>query len=158
MKRRIAYPILLLAAAACYNSADTVAVEPDDVEPSEPIAGRVVVDDSRSWGSDSYVLNSAAIKGDELTVNVSYGGGCRTHVFTLVLSATFAESDPVQLSAELAHEASDDPCEAWLTEDYVFDLSLVKSRYRTSYGSGPAKVVLQIDGVSGDGLVYEFTS
>ena len=158
MTRRIAYPILLLAVAACYNASDPIAVEPDDVTPPEPITGRVVVEDSRSWGSDSYVLNSAAIKGDELTVNVSYGGGCRTHVFTLVISPTFAESDPVQLSATLAHEASDDPCEAWLTEDYVFDLALVRSRYRASYGSGAAKVVLQIEGASGDGLVYEFTS
>ena len=87
---------------------------------------------------------------------VGDGGGCRTHVFTLVISESFREADPVQLPAVLAHEANGDPCQAWLTETHVFDLDLVRTRYRQFYGPGPGRVVLQIEGVSGEDLVYEF--
>ena len=116
----------------------------------------VVLADGRDRGDDSYVVNSAAVDGDRLTLSVSYSGGCRHHVFTLVISKSFRESDPVQLPAELAHEANGDPCEAWPTESLRFDLGLVRTRYLQFYGPGPGKVVLRIRGVSGDDLVYEF--
>jgi hypothetical protein len=159
MKRLLAFSIVLLAAAGCRSSLDTVvSINDDDLTPDAPQTGRVVVADSRTWGNDAYDLNSIAITGDRLTIDVSYGGGCRTHAFTLVLAPSFAESDPVQLTAELAHEAQGDPCQAWLTEQYVFDLELVRTRYRETYGPGPATVVLQIAGAAGNGLVYEFTA
>ena len=66
------------------------------------------------------------------------------------------ESDPVQLAAELVHEANGDPCEAWLTNTRVFDLDLVRTRYRQFYGPGPGTVVLQVEGLPGENLVYEF--
>ena len=159
MTRLLASSFILLVAAGCRSSLDTVvSINDDDLPPDAPQTGKVVVADSRTWGDDSYDLNSIAIAGDRMTIDVSYGGGCRTHAFTLVLSPSFAESDPVQLAAELAHEAQADPCQAWLTEQYVFDLDLVKTRYREVYGPGPATVVLQIAGVAGGGLVYEFTA
>ena len=116
----------------------------------------VVVADGRSWGDDPYVVNSAALDGDRLTIEVSFAGGCRNHAFTLVISKSFRESDPVQLPALLAHEGNGDSCEAWLTETHVFDLSLIRTRYRQFYGPGPGRVVLHIEGVSGEHLVYEF--
>ena len=136
----------LLAATACGDS------------PLEPVVpeNTVVLADGRDRGDDPYVVNSAAIDGDRLTLSVSYGGGCRNHVFTLVVSKSFRESDPVQLPAVLAHDANDDPCEAWPTESLSFDLDLVRTRYLQFYGSGPGKVVLRIKDVSGDDLLYEF--
>lgn len=116
----------------------------------------VVVADGRSWGDADYVANSAALDGDRLTIEVSYAGGCRSHAFTLVISASFLESDPVQLTAVLAHEANDDPCLAWFTESRVFDLALVRERHRQVYGPGPGRVALNIEGVSDEHLVYEF--
>lgn len=116
----------------------------------------VVLVGSGDWGDDPYVVNSAAIDGDQLTIEVSYGGGCRDHTFTLVISESFRESDPVRLPAVLAHEANGDPCEAWLTESHVFDLALVRTRYRQFYGSGSGRVTLSIEGVRGEDLVYEF--
>ena len=116
----------------------------------------VVVDDGRDYGDDPYVVNSAAIDGDRLTISVSFAGGCRNHIFTLVISKSFREPDPVQLPAVLAHEANGDPCEAYPTESRVFDLALVRTRYRQFYGPGSGKVVLRIAGVPGDDLVYQF--
>lgn len=124
--------------------------EPDVLEST------VVIADGRPWGGDPYVVNSAAIDGHRLTIEVSFSGGCRRHDFTLVISTTFLESDPVQLPAVLAHDANGDPCEAYPTESHVFDLTLVRTRYRQFYGSGPGRVILRIAGVPGADLVYEF--
>ena len=123
-----------------------------------PSPGRVVVaGGDAAWGDDDYVLNCAAITGDTLTVSVSYAGGCRAHAFTLVIAASFIGSSQVRLPTVLRHEANGDPCEAFPTESYVFDLALVRARYRAVYGPGPGRVALQLDGVPVDGLVYEFT-
>ena len=136
----------LLAASGCRES------------PTEPdmLQNNVVVTDGRDYGGDPYVVNSAAIDGDRLTISVSYAGGCRNHAFTLVISESFRESDPVQLPAVLAHEANGDPCEAYPTESRVFDLALVRTRYRQFYGPGSGTVILRIAGVPGDDLLYQF--
>lgn len=69
-----------------------VAVTPDGATSSGVHSGTVVVSNAPgSWGDDDYVLNAAAVAGDALTLNVSYGGGCATHRFTLVASETFME-------------------------------------------------------------------
>ncbi len=136
----------LLAAPGCRESP----LEPDLPE------NNVVVADGRDYGDDPYEVNSAVIDGHQLTISVSYVGGCRNHIFTLVISESFRESDPVQLPAVLAHEANGDPCEAYPTESRVFDLSLVRTRYRQFYGPGSGRVVLRIAGVPGDDLVYQF--
>ena len=83
-------------------------------------------------------------------------GGCEEHGFTLVIGAAFAESDPVQLHAEIAHEANDDACEAYLTETRVFDLDLVRARYRDFYGPGAGEVAILIEGFGGGSLLYTF--
>ena len=136
----------LLAAPGCRESP----AEPDMPE------NNVVVDDGRDYGDDPYEVNSAAIDGDRLTISVSFAGGCRNHIFTLVISKSFTESDPVQLPAVLAHDANGDTCEAYPTESRVFDLALVRTRYRQFYGPGSGTVVLRIAGVPGDDLVYQF--
>ena len=116
----------------------------------------VVLADGRERGDDPYIVNSLAVAGHRLTIKVSYAGGYRNHAFTLVISTSFGESDPVQLPVVLAHDANGDACEAWLTESHRFDLALVRARYRQFYGPGPGTVVLRIKGVLGDDLVYEF--
>ena len=137
----------LLVATGCRQS---------PLEPDMPGNNVVVVADGRDYGDDPYVANSAAIDGDQLTISVSYAGGCRNHIFTLVISESFLESDPVRLPVVLAHEANGDPCEAYPTESRVFDLALVRTRYRRFYGPGSGKVALRIAGAPGDGLVYRF--
>ena len=129
-------------------------------QPTAAQAGQVVVagtDAALGLGDDDYVLNNAMIAGDTLTISVSYAGGCERHAFILVISASFIDSSPVQLPVVLRHEANGDSCEAWLTQSYAFDLAIVRSRYRETYGSGAGRVLLQLDGVPADRLVYEFS-
>ena len=127
--------------------------------PSGPQTGRVVAAGAQgTLADDDYILNSAATAGDTLTASVSYSGGCRTHVFTLVVGASFVESSPVRLPADLRHDANGDPCEAFPTESYAFDLTVVKTRYRDAYGPGRGQVALELANLPGDGLIYDFTN
>ena len=155
--------VLLLGAAALAACGEggldtSIAVSVDDVPPAGPLSGAVVVsEEPESWGRDSFVLNTAAIAGDTLTLSLSYAGGCRQHEFTLVASGVFLESFPVQLRVSIAHDANGDPCEAWLTRDYEFDLTPLRDRYREAYGDGPGRIVLLLDGVPGGTLLYVFS-
>ena len=124
-----------------------------DVTPT----GLAVIDDSaEEWGVDAYVLNSAVIVGDQLELSISYGGGCRDHVFTLVAATTFEGSSPVALQVSLAHDADNDPCEAFLTEEHHFDLTPIQAMYHITYQEESGVVVLHLEGVENDPLVYSF--
>lgn len=131
---------------------------PDVPGPDEPASGEVAVcglsggcdisDVSyirEVWGEDHYVLNDAAVNGDTITLNVSYSGGCEEHEFTLVISESFVKTEPVGLAAALAHDANNDSCEAFLTEEYIFDLDVIKMRYQDRYRQNTGRVVLLLD-------------
>ena len=108
------------------------------------------------WGTDAYVINAATLEGDTLRVNVSYSGGCETHAFTLVAEQRFLESFPVQLRVSLAHNANGDTCEAWITEDYHFDLTPIKEVYQKSYRTDTGTIVLRLKDAPPSRLAYEF--
>ena len=86
-----------------------------------------------AWGTDAHTINGVRLQGDTLTINVSYSGGCETHEVTLVAAEQFLESLPVQLRVSLAHNANGDTCEAWITEDYDFDLTPIREAYQKGY-------------------------
>ncbi len=140
------------------KSDDTdVSVSPDDVPPDTVKMGTVVIADTvEEWGIDEYTLNSATITDDTLILNVSYGGGCENHQFTLVTTGVFLESFPVQLSVSLAHNANRDPCEAWLTDNYHFDLSAIKNLYQAAYQQKAGTIILLFKDAPNGQLVYEF--
>ena len=103
------------------------------------------------YGTDDYQLGEAAIEGDMLGVTVSYGGGCETHRFTLVLSNAVKTIDPPRIDATLAHDADGDACERWVTEDVVFDLALLKGIVQAGDESGTVIVELSL----ADGTIRE---
>ena len=90
-------------------------------------------------------------------INVSYSGGCEKHEMTLVASESFLESFPVQLPVSLAHNANGDACEAWLTEDYNFDLTPIKTMYQDAYRQEAGTIILRLKDAPNTDLVYEFT-
>jgi len=73
---------------------------------------------------DTYSLNDIKVEGDHLTLNVSYGGGCKQHFFDLAWNSGFLESAILQVDLHLIHDASGDRCEAMITEDLWFDLKV----------------------------------
>lgn len=134
------------------DSSDVVDV-PDVIDRSTVI----ISDRVESFGVDEYVLNTAVITGDTLSVSVSFSGGCKEHQFTLVTDGMFLESDPVQLRLSLAHDANNDPCAAFPTEEHQFDLSSIKSLYQSAYQQESGVIILVLKDTPNGGLIYEFS-
>ena len=125
----------------------------DDIE---KIGTVVIAATPEALGTDAYVINTATIEADTLHVNVSYTGGCETHAFTLAAEPRFLESFPVQLRVLLAHNANSDTCEAWITEDYHFDLTPLKEAYQKGYQTDEGTIVLRLKDAPPSDLTYAF--
>ena len=138
---------------------DTLSVSVDGVNPDEIFyTGTVFIGDAGDrFGADAYALNSATITDDTLNISVSYSGGCEDHQFTFVASDIFLESFPVQLSASIVHNANDDACEAYPTENYRFDLTPIKTMYQEAYRQEAGTIILRLKDAPDGNLVYEFT-
>lgn len=158
--------VFIFFSIGCQQLDDQMKVGPDDglsvvvdgVDADEIVyTGAVFIGDAGDrFGTDEYVLNSATITDDILDISVSYSGGCKDHPFTLVVSDKFLESFPVQLHASLAHNANDDTCEAYPTENYRFDLTPIKKMYQEAYRQEAGTVILRLKDAPGE-LIYEFT-
>ncbi len=162
LKFVIAYALTLsIFIIGCQQINDQVKTAPDDggIDPDEIVyTGTVFIGDAGDrFGTDEYALNSAAITDDTLNVSVSYSGGCEEHEFTLVVSEEFLESFPVQLHAYIAHNANGDPCEAYSTVDYHFDLTPIKTMYQNAYRQEAGTIVLRLKDAPDGDLIYEFT-
>lgn len=99
--------------------------------------------------SDPFELNSAVITGDSLILSVSYGGGCRPHVFELLTNGMYAKSLPMQLSLYLKHQANEDMCRAYFTQRIAFDLKTI----RPPQGN---ELHIFLDDNRGNRLIYKY--
>lgn len=78
------------------------------------------------WPSDKFDLKNSAIKDDIMLLTLVYYGACIEHEFRLVVSTTFDDSDPLQISAQVFHTPGNDPCPQRITEVRRFDMSPLK--------------------------------
>ncbi|MDE0206921.1 MAG: hypothetical protein OXP66_12960 [Candidatus Tectomicrobia bacterium] len=125
-----------------------------DADHQPPFVGRIVVNEiglsADHWGDDLYELGTGSdapsLEGDVLTLVLSYSGGCARHDFTLVADSRFQEADPVWLNVHLAHDAHGDPCEAYPTNRYEFDLMPVRMLYQDAYGKNEGVIILRLMG------------
>lgn len=130
MRNVIWTALLALAAAGC--AAPTV-VEPPD-------GGYLVQVGAVPGGVrfDPASIVEAEIVGDVLRLQVTHGGGCRDHAFSLYGGGAWMESAPVQTTVTLAHDARGDPCRAVVGRELRFDLTPLRDAYRRAYGDrGP---------------------
>lgn len=83
---------------------------------------------------DSFTLHGIAINGDKLALDISHGGGCKQHAYSLFMSPpAFLKSFPAQADLYLQHEDNDDPCDALLRPQLDFDLRPVAGLYQKLY-------------------------
>ncbi len=68
--------------------------------------------------NDAFSVDSLQIKDDYLELMVSYSGGCKSHIFQLTILPTMGPLNTLSL----CHEANNDLCEAWITENITFDI------------------------------------
>jgi hypothetical protein len=83
---------------------------------------------TQSFGAEVKSAKLDASK-KNILIDVTYGGGCGKHDFSLQVGACM-ETSPVKCSAQLVHK-TDDACEAIIGETIV--ISLEKARLTDSY-------------------------
>ena len=112
-----------------------------------PDEGFQVCDDSMTLPDDSYSFDGAEYVGDDtLEIDVGYSGGCETHEWTLCWDGQFMESDPVQVSLDLRHEANGDMCEAYVEETLSFDLQELRDDYESGYQTDTGTIIMRLTG------------
>lgn len=104
-----------------------------------------------SWSScraedgDPYEVEGLTLDGNVLEVAVGYSGGCEEHSFTTCWpDQLFLESEPVQATLELQHDANGDACESYLRELVQVDLSPLAYAYAENYGGETGTVIVNV--------------
>jgi hypothetical protein len=102
----------------------------DPFASSKGIDEVIIIEDPLSFNRDSieiddFDINEIYINADLLTLNISYSGGCKEHTFQLYATRGIYKSNPPQADVFLSHNANGDFCEAYITENIKFDLSLM---------------------------------
>jgi hypothetical protein len=104
----------------------------DPIEILTPAIQPVILYDEEpkhGFPSDAAKINSIALGGNILTIDVTYQGNCQPHVFELYAWTGFLESNPQQGILFLSHDSHGDTCTEKMEQELSFDLTpLDKSR------------------------------
>jgi hypothetical protein len=123
--------------------------------PCPPLDLRVVVTDldPEQIEQDLYFLEGAELHGDRFRFVVGFSGCQPDHPFTLYVSRHFAESDPVQTWALLAHDDLDELCAAAFSRTLEFDLAPFREAIIDMYGE-PVEVLVRFRDYLGNSTPY----
>lgn len=72
--------------------------------------------------TDPATVRTAEVSGDELVIDLQFGGGCRPHLFGIYTDGNVGLSNPPFVMLYLLHEANGDLCEALLSRRLRVDL------------------------------------
>lgn len=78
-------------------------------------------------GDAPVTITQTSLEGSLLTLQLEFGGGCKTHSFSIGWSGVIADSDPPHVPLELNHYGHNDPCLAVSSKSIVIDLSGIDS-------------------------------
>lgn len=92
--------------------------------------------------STPITIEKAEIVGNELLLEVSYGGGCQEHEFKLIGSEMISKSLPPIRTIKLIHNGNNDLCKALIMQTLKYDISAFA--YKQEKGS---EIILRLDGV-----------
>jgi hypothetical protein len=149
-------PLALVACGEDDDDSDDTAVDDTGDAGTGGGSGGTAPDafsDCSASDGDGTDLANAAITGDTLTIEASYGGGCETHEFQICWDQLFLESEPVQVGLEVWHDANGDSCEAYLSETLSFDLAPLKQAWQDGYQQESGTITIHTDGGS---VAYTF--
>ena len=142
----------LMMMTACGEKDDDTGTSGDDTAttpPSEDLEPPPLLSDCEGYDSRTATIYDAVITDDTLTLSLSYGGGCETHEWSLCWPGqSFAESEPVQVSLALWHDANGDNCDAGFKEDRDFDLTTLRESWTTAYQQESGTITVNIDDFS----------
>lgn len=136
-------PVLGVEAGHCVDLNDPTRSTEPGVGGEAPLDTLALVDGfGVDLKSDPFTFGGVRVEGDLLIVEVSYGGGCEKHDFTLLDTGIATRSIPPQHFLRLLHDAHGDACEAYITRELRFDISPFKGLY-----SGLDRVAIRLEGI-----------
>lgn len=83
----------------------------------------IITDTDQKPISDPYEIIDLNLENLLLSIEVSYSGGCKQHVFNLYWDRFMAKSIPPLVTLYLVHNSNEDRCEALIKEKLTFDIS-----------------------------------
>ncbi|MDX2086760.1 MAG: hypothetical protein SFX73_02865 [Kofleriaceae bacterium] len=95
--------------------------------------------------NDDYQLADVKVEGNQLLVDVRYGGGCEEHTFRMCWDGGFAESLPVQARLKLHHDGNGDACEALRYTSLAVDLTTLARSYTEAYQQSTGEITVRLD-------------
>jgi hypothetical protein len=116
--------LIMISMVACKNRKNiTAAVGAKDLSPKD-----VIIHDTYNLSKDNadFDIISATIKGDLLTMIVTYSGGCKEHLFAAHATKIYMKSMPPQLGLMIEHVNNDDNCRSIITDTLVFNLMPIR--------------------------------
>lgn len=122
-----------------------------DPDPGENHSHIIIFDDITQIDlrKDAAHISKADVEGHYLKLTVSYSGGCKEHDFALFGWSGFAKSDPPQAEVYLSHNANGDMCEAYITDEIMFDLLPLQHAYQKIFSDdGPFLINIYAPGVN----------
>lgn len=94
-----------------------------------------------SLSADRASISDVKLRGPELTLEVTYSGGCKEHELSLYATRSFVETNPPGAEVYLAHDANGDACRALITDELTFDLLPLEQLFQKQYSSDGAFLV-----------------
>ena len=154
--------ILIAGMTSCFegDKADSISVANNNKRANAPVPLKgqfyVLPRSKTPKTSADFQLNKASITEDQLDLQVSYGGGCEDHIFSVYWDGNFDEAEGVtSISLIINHIDNNDGCEAYITETVSFDLTKVKEAFLIAHPTKPGQVTLKLSG-QGKQLDYTF--
>lgn len=92
-------------------------------------------------------INAVEVRGNTMYIDLSYGGGCKTHTFEVIGSTVVAESHPPVRAIQLVHKANGDLCRAIVHQR--LEIALENIAYQQREGS---EIYYTLEGW--DGRIY----
>jgi len=90
-------------------------------------------------------VDAAEVQGPWLTLDLTYGGGCRPHRMDVVAVAGWLDGLPTRIDAILTHDDGGDVCDALVSERRSFDLGSLVDAWVIAQGPvGDAPTALRL--------------
>lgn len=121
---------------------------------TDPFDGPEVSSCNPGTPFDDLAINGASIDGDTLTIDVAYSGCGPGHPLGACWDGFFAESSPVQVHLEVAHDDLDEVCDAFPSDSVDIDLTPLRQSFEEAYDAESGTITINIGG--GESIDYTF--
>lgn len=131
--RKIAIALLSIGLLACASKKESEKSAKNVKESKENIISANARTGEFAKENDPFTIDTAYIKGNQLFVDVTFGGGCKDHNFELIGSPMIAKSYPAQRAIQLVHSANGDNCKALVKKTVQVDVSTLTDNQKEGH-------------------------